>query len=96
MARWFFFRKAVDLIAWHQRSIPRYSPEPEEIEAGFERLQATFGIYATIAEISKKINIPEATLYKDWSAQEFWYKHLYEAHSSAIQGKYRELIMKRK
>ena len=84
------------LIEWHTKNLPPYAPEPEEIEAGFDEFQKKFGAYATIDQVSRKINISEEALYKDWTAQEFWFKHLYLAWESYYQGKYRKVLMNKK
>lgn len=93
---WFFFyTKAIELVKYHQDNIPNYEPEPEEVQAGFQKFQKTFGSYAVIDRVARTINIPEDQLYK-WSARRFWFKQLYLAWETHYQNEYNKLIMKRK
>ena len=91
----FFYDQIEQLISWHSGQLPDYTPEPEEVEAGFERLQEVFGSFATITEVGITLGLdPDILL--NWSARRFWTTQLYLSHKSHVQAEYSKLIMKRK
>jgi hypothetical protein len=90
-----FFSKAQELIEWHSKNLPAYNASPEEIEAGWPEFQKKFASYAQIDQVARKIHVTEEVLYRDWSAREFWFKHLYLAWESYHQSEYNRILTKK-
>jgi len=61
----------------------------------FEAFQKKFGSYAQIDQVSRKINVPEEVLYRDWSARQFWFKHIYLAWEGHHTREYNKAIQQR-
>ena len=85
----------MELINWYSERLPDYSPEPEEVEAGYERLQKAFGSIATITEAAKALGERLQDIYL-WSAKEFYTQQLYLSHRAHVDAEYRKLIMNKK
>lgn len=93
--RRFFFLKSDELLKWFSEKLPPYKPDPEEVEAGYEKLAQAFGSFATIIEAAKELGVNPEVLLK-WSAKEFYTTQLYLSHRAAVRAEFNRLIMAKK
>ena len=78
----FFIDEVARIESQHRSKLPKSSYTPEELEAGFERLAKSFGVYGTLLYLEKETKykleeIEQKSVYEIYHRLQYlaWYNH---------------------
>lgn len=92
--RQFFYNQVLSFEDQHAKQLPSSSYTPEEVEAGYEKLNNSFGFLLTLDNISTHTGIPEDELLGKWSVRRFYTKVKMLAWQAYCQKEYSRIVSK--
>jgi hypothetical protein len=95
VSRAFFSGQCIEFDKWFRDELPPQEYSNEETEAGFQKLNETFGFYATLDMIARYVGEDDERLVKKWSVMRFYTKVRYLAWRAHTQKEYSRLMEKK-
>jgi hypothetical protein len=91
VCRLFFSRQVLEYAHRAADSLPESGYTTEEEEAGFKKINETFGFYGTLDSVARYVNQSDKEVLK-WSADDFYNKLKLMAWRAHAQKRYSEIM----